>query len=211
MAVLITGGTGYIGSHTVVEMLNNDYEVIIVDNLSNSKIDVLDKIYKITGKKVKFYQYDLCDETLVDKLFNENKIDAVIHFAGLKAVGESTMKPIEYYYNNILSTLNLIKVMKKNDVKKIIFSSSATVYGKQDKFPIEEGFKLNEPTNPYGKTKLYIENILKDLYKSDSSWDITLLRYFNPIGAHESGLIGEVPNGIPNIRAHITEEIALQG
>ncbi|MBQ7276462.1 MAG: UDP-glucose 4-epimerase GalE [Bacilli bacterium] len=198
MAVLITGGTGYIGSHTVVEMLNNDYEVIIVDNLSNSKIDVLDKIYKITGKKVKFYQYDLCDETLVDKLFNENKIDAVIHFAGLKAVGESTMKPIEYYYNNILSTLNLIKVMKKNDVKKIIFSSSATVYGKQDKFPIEEGFKLNEPTNPYGKTKLYIENILKDLYKSDSSWDITLLRYFNPIGAHESGLIGEVPNGIPN-------------
>lgn len=197
MKVLVTGGMGYIGSHTVVELLENNYEVVIVDNLVNSKIDVLDKIEKITGKRPKFYQYDLCDKELVRKIFSENKIDVVIHFAGLKAVGESCEKPILYYQNNLISTLNLLEVMKEFYCKKLVFSSSATVYGSPKELPIKEDFPLST-TNPYGSTKLFIEYILKDLYKSDNSWSIAILRYFNPIGAHESYLLGENPNGIPN-------------
>ena len=197
MKVLVTGGMGFIGSHTVVELLENNYEVVIVDNLVNSKIDVLDKIEKITGKRPKFYQYDLCDKELVRKIFSENKIDVVIHFAGLKAVGESCEKPILYYQNNLISTLNLLEVMKEFDCKKLVFSSSATVYGSPKELPIKEDFPLST-TNPYGSTKLFIEYILKDLYKSDNSWSIAILRYFNPIGAHESYLLGENPNGIPN-------------
>ena len=197
MKILVTGGCGYIGSHTVVELLKNDYEVIIVDNLCNSKIDVLDKIEKISGKKVKFYQIDLCNEEELRKVFIENKIDGVIHFAGLKAVSESVEKPIMYYNNNLVSTLNLLLLMQEFNVKKLVFSSSATVYGKPKSLPIYEDFSLMT-TNPYGTTKLMIENILKDLYNSDNSFDITILRYFNPIGAHKSGLLGENPNGIPN-------------
>lgn len=197
MKVLVTGGMGYIGSHTVVELLENNYEVVIVDNLVNSKIDVLNKIEKITGKRPKFYQYDLCDKELVRKIFSENKIDVVIHFAGLKAVGESCEKPILYYQNNLISTLNLLEVMKEFDCKKLVFSSSATVYGSPKELPIKEDFPLST-TNPYGSTKLFIEYMLKDLYKSDNSWSIAILRYFNPIGAHESYLLGENPNGIPN-------------
>lgn len=197
MKVLVTGGMGFIGSHTVVELLENNYEVVIVDNLVNSKIDVLDKIEKITGKRPKFYQYDLCDKELVRKIFSENKIDVVIHFAGLKAVGESCEKPIFYYQNNLISTLNLLEVMKEFDCKKLVFSSSATVYGSPKELPIKEDFLLST-TNPYGSTKLFIEYMLKDLYKSDNSWSIAILRYFNPIGAHESYLLGENPNGIPN-------------
>lgn len=197
MKVLVTGGMGYIGSHTVVELLENNYEVVIVDNLVNSKIDVLDKIEKITGNRPKFYQYDLCDKELVRKIFSENKIDVVIHFAGLKAVGESCEKPILYYQNNLISTLNLLEVMKEFYCKKLVFSSSATVYGSPKELPIKEDFPLST-TNPYGSTKLFIEYMLKDLYKSDNSWSIAILRYFNPIGAHESYLLGENPNGIPN-------------
>ncbi len=197
MKILVTGGCGYIGSHTVIELLENNYEVVIVDNLINSKIEVLDKIKKITGKKVKFYNYDLCDNSKVEEVFKEEKLDAVIHFAGLKAVGESVSKPLMYYENNLLSTINILKNMMKYKVKKIVFSSSATVYGNPKSLPIKEDFPLHT-TNPYGTTKLMIENILEDLYKADSSFDITILRYFNPIGAHKSGLLGEDPNGIPN-------------
>ena len=197
MKVLVTGGMGYIGSHTVVELLENNYEVIIVDNLVNSKIDVLDKIEAITGKKPKFYQYDLCNYGDLEKIFKENKIDVVIHFAGLKAVGESCEKPLLYYQNNLVSTMNLLKIMGHYDCKKIVFSSSATVYGSPKSLPIKEDFPLST-TNPYGSTKLFIEYILKDLYKSDPTWSIAILRYFNPIGAHESYLLGENPNGIPN-------------
>lgn len=197
MKVLVTGGMGFIGSHTVVELLENNYEVVIVDNLVNSKIDVLDKIEKITGKKPKFYQYDLCDKESVRKIFSENKIDVVIHFAGLKAVGESVQKPILYYQNNLISTLNLLEVMNEYNCKKIVFSSSATVYGSPKSLPIKEDFPLST-TNPYGSTKLFIEYILKDLYKSDNNWSIAILRYFNPIGSHPSYLLGENPNGIPN-------------
>ncbi len=197
MKVLVTGGMGYIGSHTVVELLENNYEVIIVDNLVNSKIDVLDKIETITGKKPKFYQYDLCNYDDLEKIFKENKIDVVIHFAGLKAVGESCEKPLLYYQNNLVSTMNLLKIMGQYDCKKIVFSSSATVYGSPKSLPIKEDFPLST-TNPYGSTKLFIEYILKDLYKSDPTWSIAILRYFNPIGAHESYLLGENPNGIPN-------------
>ena len=197
MKILVTGGTGYIGSHTCCELLDNGYEVIIVDNLSNSKEDVIDKIEKITGKKVKFYKGDVCNYELIDNIFAENKIDAVIHFAGLKAVGESVSHPLMYYRNNLDSTLTLLEVMNKNNCKKIVFSSSATVYGSPKELPIKEDFPLST-TNPYGSTKLYIEGILKDLYISDNTWSIAILRYFNPIGAHKSGLIGENPNGIPN-------------
>ena len=206
MNVLVTGGTGYIGSHTVVELINEGHNPIILDNLSNSKVEVLDKIQKITGKKPLFYEGDILDEVILDKVFKENKIDSVIHFAGLKAVGESTVIPLKYYHNNITGTLVLLDVMKKYNCKNIIFSSSATVYGMQEVQPIKESAKLNEPTNPYGKTKLFIEHILKDLYKSDNEWNIILLRYFNPIGAHKSGLIGEEPNGIPNnLMPYITQ------
>ncbi len=197
MKILVTGGCGFIGSHTVVDLLNEGYEVVIVDNLVNSKIEVLDKIKKITNKSVKFYQYDLCDYSKLDSLFKEEKIDAVIHFAGLKAVSESVAKPLMYYENNLYSTINLLKCMNKYNVKKIVFSSSATVYGSPKSLPIYEDFPLST-TNPYGTTKLMIENILTDLYKADNSFDITILRYFNPIGAHKSGLLGEDPNGIPN-------------
>ncbi len=197
MAILVTGGTGYIGSHTSIELLKRGEEIVILDNLSNSKIEMCDSIKKLSGKDFKFYKVDLLDKENVEKIFKENKIDEVIHFAGLKAVGESCEKPIEYYHNNITGTLNLIDVMRKYDCKKIVFSSSATVYGDPATVPIKEDFPLST-TNPYGSTKLMIEQILTDVYKSDNSWTVILLRYFNPIGAHESGEIGENPNGIPN-------------
>lgn len=197
MKILVTGGTGYIGSHTCVELLNNGYEIVVIDNFSNSKREVVDKIKEITKKDFVFYEGDVTDRVLLSKIFNENKIDAVIHFAGFKAVGESVSKPLMYYHNNLESTINLLEVMSEFNVKKIAFSSSATVYGKPESLPIKEDFALST-TNPYGTTKLMIEMILKDLYKSDNSWSIAILRYFNPIGAHESGLIGENPNDIPN-------------
>ena len=197
MKILVTGGTGFIGSHTCVELLNSGYDVVIIDNLSNSKREVADYIEKITKKSVTFYEGDVCDKEILRKIFKENKIDAVIHFAGYKAVGESVLKPLMYYRNNILSTLSLLEVMNEFNVKKIAFSSSATVYGKPKSLPIKEDFPLST-TNPYGTTKLIIEGILKDLYNSDNEWSIAILRYFNPIGAHKSGLIGENPNGIPN-------------
>ncbi len=197
MKILVTGGCGYIGSHTCVELLNHNYEVIIIDNLSNSKKEVIEKIEKITDKKVKFYEGDVCNKNLLKKIFTENEIDAVIHFAGYKAVGESVEHPLKYYRNNIDSTLSLLEVMNSNNCKKFVFSSSATVYGKPKFLPIKEDFPLST-TNPYGTTKLFIERILNDLYISDDSWSIAILRYFNPIGAHKSGLIGEEPNGIPN-------------
>lgn len=195
--ILITGGAGYIGSHTAVELLKNGEKLVIVDNFSNSSPEVLEKIKKITGKDFKFYELDLLDEEKLDSVFKENKIEAVIHFAGLKAVGESVEKPIEYYHNNITGTLILLKTMKKYNCKKIVFSSSATVYGNPQKLPIAEDSPLST-TNPYGSTKLMIEQILQDVAVADKDFCIAILRYFNPIGAHESGLIGEVPNGIPN-------------
>ena len=197
MKILVTGGLGYIGSHTCVELLNNGFEVVVLDNLSNSQIDVLDKIKEICGKEVKFYEGDMIDSTVLTQIFEENKIDAVIDFAAYKAVGESVSKPIEYYKNNVSTVLELISVMKKYNCKKLVFSSSATVYGMPDVVPITEDAKTGGTTNPYGTSKLFVEQILKDLYTSDSEWDIAILRYFNPIGAHESGLIGEKPNGIP--------------
>lgn len=197
MKILVTGGCGFIGSHTCCELLDNNYEVVVIDNLSNSKEEVIDKIKKITNKNLKFYKGDLCDKELVDKIFKNENIDAVIHFAGLKAVGESVKKPLLYYRNNIDSTLTLLEVMNKYNCKKLVFSSSATVYGNPKTLPIKEDFPL-QTTNPYGSTKLYIEGILKDLYNSDNEWSIAVLRYFNPIGAHKSYLIGENPNDIPN-------------
>lgn len=206
MKILVTGGCGYIGSHTTVELLNNNYEVVILDNLSNSKIDVLDKIKKLTNKDVIFYEGNMIDSDLLEKIFTENKIDAVIDFAAYKAVGESVKKPIDYYINNVSTVLELISAMKKHDVKKIVFSSSATVYGDPETVPITEESKTGGTTNPYGTSKLMVERILKDLYNSDNSWDICILRYFNPIGAHESGLIGESPNGIPaNLMPYIAK------
>ena len=198
MKVLVTGGLGYIGSHTCVELLKEKNDVIVIDNLSNSKIDVKDKICEITGRNIKFYEGDMLDKNLLDSIFKENTIDAVIHFAGFKAVGESVKKPLMYYRNNIDSTLNLLEVMGKYNCKNLVFSSSATVYGLQDTPRYVETMEKRTPSSPYGKTKTMIEEILEDLYISDSEWNITILRYFNPIGAHESGLIGEDPNGIPN-------------
>ena len=198
MKILVTGGAGYIGSHTCVELLDNEIEVVIIDNLCNSKRSTIDNIEKITGKKVDFYEGDVRDKDLLAKIFKKHNIDAVIHFAGLKAVGESVEKPLLYYRNNIDSTLSLCEVMNDFNCKKIIFSSSATVYGDPEVLPITEDMKVGNTTNPYGTSKLYIEGILKDLYISDNEWSVILLRYFNPIGAHESGLIGEDPNGIPN-------------
>jgi len=197
MNVLVTGGTGYIGSHTVVELLNYGYEVIVIDNFSNSKPNVIERIKKITNKEFKFYELDLCNKEDLTKVFDENKIDAVIHFAGYKAVGESVEKPLMYYHNNLLSTINLLDIMIRFSVKKFVFSSSATVYGDPEELPIPETAKLHT-TNPYGATKLFIENILSDVYKADNDFSIAILRYFNPVGAHESGMIGEDPNGIPN-------------
>ena len=198
MKILVTGGAGYIGSHTCVELLNEGFEVVVIDNFSNSKSSSLDAIKKITGKDFKFYEIDYLDKDALNKVFEENKIDAVINFAGFKAVGESVQKPIEYYTNNISGALNLLDVMRKHNVKKFVFSSSATVYGNPEKIPLTEDCKIGGTTNPYGTSKLFIEQILKDLYASDNSWDICILRYFNPVGAHESGLIGEEPQGIPN-------------
>lgn len=197
MKILVTGGLGYIGSHTMVELIKDGHQVIALDNLSNSKEDVIDKVESITGTRVKFYKADLLDMDGVEKVFSENEIDAVIHFAGLKAVGEGEANPLIYYRNNVTGTINLLEVMSKYKVKNIVFSSSATVYGVPKVNPITEDMDLN-PANTYGRTKLVVEGILKAVYTSDNEWKITILRYFNPIGAHESGLIGENPAGIPN-------------
>ncbi len=197
MDILVTGGTGYIGSHTVVELIKAGHNVIIVDNLYNSTIDVIDKIETITGKRVKFYQIDLCDKKKTELIFKENKMDSVIHFAGYKAVGESVMKPLMYFQNNLVSTMNVLELMVDYHVNQFVFSSSATVYGNPDVLPINELSPLSV-TNPYGRSKLMIEEILGDLSKSNPNMKISVLRYFNPVGAHESGLIGEDPNGIPN-------------
>lgn len=198
MSVLVTGGTGYIGSHTVVELINAGYDVVIIDNLVNSSRNVLGRIEKITGKKVKFYECDIRDSAMLDTVFNNESIDVVIHFAGLKAVGESVQKPLMYYDNNIGGTVKLLEVMQKHSCKKIVFSSSATVYGSLSKPPFREDSPTGMTTNPYGTTKLYIEKILQDLYHADNEFSISILRYFNPIGAHVSGEIGEAPDGIPN-------------
>ncbi len=197
MSILITGGAGYIGSHTAVELLEKGYEIVVVDNLINSSEESLNRVKKITGRDFKFYKSDLLDKESLRKIFKENNIDSVIHFAALKAVGESVSIPLRYYNNNLMSTLNLCEVMNEFNVKKLVFSSSATVYGNPETVPISEDFPLSA-TNPYGRTKLMIEDILRDLYISDNSWNIALLRYFNPIGAHKSSLIGEDPKGIPN-------------
>lgn len=205
MQVLITGGAGYIGSHTCVELLNEGYDIVVVDNLSNSKMQALERVKEITGKDFKFYQIDLLDKEGLEKVFSDNAIDAVIHFAGLKAVGESVGIPLKYYHNNITGTLMLCEVMEKHQIKKMVFSSSATVYGMPDRVPISEDFPLST-TNPYGSTKLMIENILQDVYVGDNEWSVALLRYFNPIGAHESGRIGEDPSGMPNnLMPYITQ------
>lgn len=198
MNVLVAGGAGFIGSHTAVELLEAGYDVVIADNFSNSKPEVLEKIKKITGKDFRFYEVDLQDKEATEVIFKENHIDAVIQFAGFKAVGESVSKPMEYYHNNLLSTLVLCELMKKYDCKRMIFSSSATVYGDPKEVPITEDSEVGGTTNPYGTTKLFIERILQDIVISDPEWSVVLLRYFNPIGAHPSGLIGENPNGIPN-------------
>lgn len=197
MAVLVTGGAGYIGSHTCVELLTTGYEVVVVDNFANSKPEVLKRIKEITGKTLKFYEANLLNKDKLDKVFRENDFEAVIHFAGLKAVGESVEFPLRYYQNNLMGTLMLCEVMQKYGVKKIVFSSSASVYGMPERMPITEEFPL-QAMNPYGRTKLMIEEILRDIYAADKDWGIVLLRYFNPIGAHESGRIGEDPKGIPN-------------
>lgn len=209
MRILLTGGTGYIGSHTAVELINRGYEVEILDNLYNSKLSVLDNIEKITGKKPKFYQVDLLDVDKLDEVFASTKYDAVIHFAGYKAVAESVEKPLKYYHNNIGGTINLLEIMQKYNVKKIVFSSSATVYGDQDSVKLTEenqtGFGI---TNPYGQTKYMIEQILRDVATSNPDFEVTILRYFNPVGAHPSGLIGEEPSGIPNNLMPIIMKVA---
>ena len=198
MAILVTGGAGFIGSHTAVELLNSGKDIVIVDNFSNSKPKALEAIKKITGKDFKFYEINYLDREKLEKVFEENDIEAVLNFAGYKSVGESFRKPLEYYDNNISGCLVLLETMQKYGVKKFVFSSSATVYGEPERIPLTEDCKTGGTTNPYGTSKLFIEQILKDLYASDNSWDICILRYFNPVGAHESGLIGEEPQGIPN-------------
>lgn len=195
--ILATGGTGYIGSHTVVKLIEAGYEVVILDNLSNSKISVIDRIVKITNKRPLFIEGDIRDQSLLNKLFGDQKIDAVIHFAGLKSVGESVKEPLKYYENNVGGSVSLLEAMKNANVTKMVFSSSATVYGEPKELPIKEDHPLN-PTNPYGETKLAVENLLRDLYRTSPQWKIFILRYFNPVGEHQSGLIGEDPNGIPN-------------
>lgn len=208
MNILVTGGAGYIGSHTCVLLLEAGYNVTVLDNLDNSCEVSLERVKEITGKEVKFYKVDLLDYEATNKVFEENKFDAVIHFAGLKAVGESVQIPIRYYHNNITGTLNLCDIMSKHGVKKLVFSSSATVYGDPHTVPIKEDFPLSA-TNPYGQTKLMIEYILKDIYKSDNEWDIAILRYFNPVGSHESGKIGEDPSGIPNNLMPYISQVAI--
>ena len=198
MAILVTGGAGFIGSHTAVELLNSGKDIVIVDNFSNSKPKALEAIKKITGKDFKFYEINYLDREKLKKVFEENDIEAVLNFAGYKSVGESVRKPLEYYDNNISGCLVLLETMQKYGVKKFVFSSSATVYGEPERIPLTEDCKTGGTTNPYGTSKLFIEQILKDLYASDNSWDICILRYFNPVGAHESGLIGEEPQGIPS-------------
>lgn len=197
MKILVTGGAGFIASHTNVELLNAGYDVVVVDNLVNSSRESVAMVEELTGKKISFYEEDLLNEKAIDAIFEKENIDSVIHFAALKAVGESCQIPLRYFDNNLTGTLNLLKVMEKHGVKSIVFSSSATVYGKPESVPIREDFPLSV-SNPYGRTKLIIEDMLRDIYKSDNEWDIALLRYFNPIGAHESGMIGENPHGIPN-------------
>lgn len=209
MKLLVTGGTGYIGSHTIVELLNSGHEVVAFDNFYNSKPEVLNRIKKITGKDIVFYEADMLDKTAMNKIFDENNIDAVIHFAGLKAVGESCAKPILYYHNNICGTLNLVEAMDAHGVRNIVFSSSATVYGDSKVVPVKEDFPTGDVTNPYGQTKYMQELILNDLYKSNNDWTITLLRYFNPVGAHESGLIGEDPQNIPNNLTPYISQVAI--
>ncbi|MCM3308641.1 UDP-glucose 4-epimerase GalE [Priestia megaterium] len=205
MAILVTGGAGYIGSHTCIELLNSGYEIIVVDNFSNSKPEALKRVSELTKKSFKSYNVDLLDQVTLEKVFFENHIESVIHFAGLKAVGESVETPLRYYHNNITGTVVLCELMQKYNVKKLVFSSSATVYGTPKYVPITEDFSL-QSINPYGRTKLMIEEILRDLHLSDDNWSIALLRYFNPIGAHESGRIGEDPNGIPNnLMPYITQ------
>ena len=208
MAILVTGGAGYIGSHTMVEFLNAGRELVVVDNFVNSKPEALERVKKITGKDFKFFEVDLLDKEALDRVVRENNIDSCIHFAGLKAVGESCAKPLLYYHNNITGTLNLCEVLAKYNAKRIVFSSSATVYGNPASVPITEDFPLST-TNPYGETKLMIERILKDVYAADNEWSVSVLRYFNPIGAHQSGLIGEDPQGIPNnLLPYITQVAA---
>lgn len=205
MSVLVTGGAGYIGSHTAIELMENGYDVVIADNFCNSKAEVLNRIKTISQKDFAFYEADICDMDALRNIFKNEKIDSIIHFAGLKAVGESVQKPLEYFENNLISTLNLIHVMREFGCKNLVFSSSATVYGQPKSVPIREDFELSV-TNPYGRTKLFIEDILRDIFKADSSFNIALLRYFNPIGAHKSGLIGEDPAGIPNnLMPYITQ------
>lgn len=198
MSVLVTGGAGYIGSHTAVELLNAGKDIVIIDDFSNSKPEVLENIKKITGKDFKFYEMDYADREKLEKVFEENSIDSVMNFAGFKAVGESTKKPIEYYINNVSGALVLFDTMRKYNVKKFVFSSSATVYGPENPIPYKEDMPVGTASSPYGSTKIFIEQILKDIYKADNEWSVALLRYFNPIGSHESGLLGEEPQGIPN-------------
>ena len=206
MSILVTGGAGFIGSHTVVELMNAGYDVVIVDNLVNASEKSIERIEQIVGKKVKFYKVDINDRDGLNEVFDKEQIDSCIHFAGLKAVGESVVKPLEYYSNNISGTLVLLDVMRKHNVKNIVFSSSATVYGNPAFIPITEECPKGQCTNPYGWTKSMLEQILSDLYRADNEWNVILLRYFNPIGAHESGLIGENPNGIPNnLMPYITQ------
>lgn len=208
MSILITGGSGYIGSHTCVELLNAGYDIVVIDNLSNSSFESLKRVQELTGREFKFYQIDLLDIENLRKVFSQNRIEAVIHFAGLKAVGESVRYPLKYYDNNITSTLNLCRVMQEYEITKMVFSSSATVYGMSDRVPLSEETQLGA-MNPYGKTKQMIEEILQDLFVSDYRWGIALLRYFNPIGAHESGRIGEDPNGTPNNLMPFISQVAV--
>ncbi|MFD2331465.1 UDP-glucose 4-epimerase GalE [Cohnella sp. GCM10020058] len=205
MAILVTGGAGYIGSHTCVELLESGYDVVVVDNLSNSSEESLNRVRKITGREITFYRMDLLDREQLESVFKVHNIEAVVHFAGSKAVGESVALPLKYYENNLISTINLCQVMQENDVKRLVFSSSATVYAPSDYGAVAEGFPLTA-SNPYGRTKWMIEEMLRDLYVSDQTWSIVLLRYFNPVGAHPSGLIGEHPNGRPNnLMPYITQ------
>ena len=208
MSILVTGGTGYIGSHTCVQLLSEGYDIVLLDNFSNSKPEVIDRIKEISGRGLMFYHADLLNRKEIVSIFEENKIDAVIHFAGLKAVGESVSIPLHYYHNNITGTLNLCSVMEQFGVYNLVFSSSATVYGTQDTVPLHEDLPLSA-TNPYGRTKLMIENILNDLYVSNNNWSISLLRYFNPVGAHSSGRLGEDPNGIPNNLVPYITQVAI--
>lgn len=210
MSILVTGGAGYIGSHTCIELLNAGLDIVVIDNFSNSKPASLDAIRKITGKDFKFYEINYLDRNLLEKVFEENEISAIINFAGFKAVGESVKMPIEYYMNNVSGALVLLDTMKKYNVKKFVFSSSATVYGDPEIVPLTEDCRIGGTTNPYGTSKLFIEQILNDLYKSDNSWDIAILRYFNPVGAHESGLVGEDPKGIPNNLMPYIAKVATQ-